>query len=70
MKRLTEPDRKDVLQEIRAFIRSLRGTRYDLIIDFHALLKSAMLVLLARGRRKIGFDKGMYHMEHSYLVLN
>ncbi len=53
-----------------AFIRSLRDTRYDLILDFHGLLKSSLLILLARGKRKIGFGKGMAHMEHSHLFLN
>ena len=32
--------------------------------------KSAALVLLARGDRKLGFDRGMEHMEHSWLALN
>ncbi len=58
------------LSEIRTFWRDLRDTRYDIIIDFQALLKSGLLVWLARGRRKIGFDKGMQHQEHSYLFLN
>jgi heptosyltransferase-1 len=52
------------------FVRDLRDTRYDLVIDFQGLLKSAMWVLLARGARKIGFGRGMEHAEHSYLVLN
>ncbi len=52
------------------FVKTLRDTRYDIIIDFHALLKSGLLVFLAKGKRKIGFGKGMQHMEHSYLFLN
>lgn len=52
------------------FVRHLRDTRYDLIIDFQGLLKSAMWVLLARGRRKAGFGPGMEHAEYSYLALN
>src|SRR5690348_14894937 len=52
------------------FLRELRDTRYDLIIDFQGLLKSAMWVLLARGRRKAGFGPGMEHAEYSYLALN
>ena len=62
--------RQEAFAEIRRFWHDLRDTRYDLVIDFQALLKSAMLVYLARGRRKIGFDKGMQHQEHSYLFLN
>jgi 3-deoxy-D-manno-octulosonic-acid transferase/heptosyltransferase-1 len=52
------------------FVRELRDTRYDLVIDFQGLLKSAVWVLLARGGRKVGFGRGMEHAEHSYLVLN
>jgi heptosyltransferase-1 len=52
------------------FVRELRDTRYDLVIDFQGLLKSAMWVVLARGVRKAGFGRGMEHAEHSYLALN
>jgi heptosyltransferase I len=52
------------------FLRELRDTRYDLVIDFQGLLKSAMWVVLARGRRKAGFGAGMEHAEYSYLTLN
>jgi heptosyltransferase I len=52
------------------FLRELRDTRYDLVIDFQGLLKSAMWVLLTRGTRKVGFGQGMEHAEYSYLALN
>ncbi|HET8721309.1 MAG TPA: lipopolysaccharide heptosyltransferase I [Nitrospira sp.] len=58
------------LSRFARFVRELRDTRYDLVIDFQGLLKSAMWVLLSRGSRKVGFGKGMEHAEHSYLVLN
>ena len=58
------------LPEIHRFILKLRDTRYDLVIDFQALLKSAVLIGLSRGRRKVGFDRGLEHMEHSHLFLN
>jgi len=58
------------IKEAHQFIKELRDTEYDLIIDFHGLLKSSVLIALARGKRKIGFDKGMEHMEHSYIFLN
>lgn len=51
------------------FVRRLRAERYDLVLDFQALLKSSLWVLLARSPRKIGFGKGMEHMEKSYLFL-
>jgi 3-deoxy-D-manno-octulosonic-acid transferase/heptosyltransferase-1 len=49
---------------------ALRRTRYDLVIDFQALLKSSLWIFLARGRRKAGFDQGMEHSENSHLFLN
>jgi len=60
----------DNIREAFSFIKELRDTKYDLILDFQALLKSGILIGLARGRRKIGFDKGMQHQEHSYIFLN
>jgi 3-deoxy-D-manno-octulosonic-acid transferase/heptosyltransferase-1 len=47
----------------------LRDTRYDLILDFQALLKSSLWILLAKGRRKVGFGPGMEHSEKSYFFL-
>ena len=44
------------LQEMLAFLRELRGRPYDLVIDFHGLLKSAAIVLISGGKRKLGYD--------------
>jgi 3-deoxy-D-manno-octulosonic-acid transferase/heptosyltransferase-1 len=60
----------NTVQEVCGFIKALRDTRYDMILDFQALLKSGILIALARGQRKIGFGKGLEHMEHSYIFLN
>jgi heptosyltransferase-1 len=46
----------DAWKEMREFFRELRGRRYDLVIDFHGLFKSAVIVLLSGGRRKLGYD--------------
>ena len=62
--------RREALREIRGFIRALRDTRYDLVVDFQQLLKSGVIVSLARGGVKAGFGPGMQHMEMSYLSLN
>lgn len=62
--------RQEAVREIRSFIRVLRDTRYDLVIDFQQLLKSGAIVALARGGVKAGFGPGMQHMEMSYLFLN
>ena len=60
----------NTIKEVYGFIKALRDTRYDMILDFQALLKSGILIAIARGRRKIGFGKGLEHMEHSYIFLN
>jgi heptosyltransferase I len=44
------------LREMLSFFRELRGRKYDLVIDFHGLLKSAVIVLISGGRRKLGYD--------------
>ncbi|MHB9097454.1 MAG: glycosyltransferase family 9 protein, partial [Syntrophales bacterium] len=44
------------LKEMRAFIKALRSRPYDLVIDFHGLLKSAVIVAVSGGRRRLGYD--------------
>ncbi len=70
IKEMRTPKRGRALQEIAGFIKKLRSVQYDMVIDFQALLKSGVLVALAKGNRKIGFGRGMEHMEHSYLFFN
>jgi heptosyltransferase I len=47
---------KQSLKEIIAFVKNLRQRHYDLVIDFHGLFKSSMIVFLSRGKRKLGYD--------------
>lgn len=58
------------IKQIYAFIKEVRDTKYDLVIDFQTLLKSGIIVFLSRSDNKTGFGKGMEHMEHSYMFLN
>jgi len=60
-------DRASVLREIRGFLRTLRDRPYDLVIDFHGLFKSAVLVWLSGGKRRLGYDS---LQEGSGLALN
>lgn len=53
--------------EIRSFIAEIRDRKYDLVIDFHGLLKSALIVLISSGKRKLGYDS---MQELSGLFLN
>lgn len=52
------------------FVKRVRGTEYDLLLDFQGLLKSGIFVGLARAKRKVGFGRGMEHAEGSYIFLN
>lgn len=67
---LTTGHRRRHIKEALAFVRQLRDTRYDLLLDFQAAIKGAALIAMARADRKIGFGRGMEHQEHSYLALN
>ena len=55
------------IREIRSFIDDLKEQPYDLVIDLHGLIKSAVLVLLSSGKRKLGYDS---MQELSGLFLN
>jgi len=58
------------LTEIIRFIKKLRAERFDMIFDFQASFKGAVLVAMVRSRQKIGFGRGLEHQEGSYWVLN
>lgn len=49
------------------FIGELKAVEYDVVLDLQGLIKSAAMVRLARGRRKVGFAKTR---EHSGWALN
>jgi len=59
-----------VLREFVQFIKELRQTQYDLMLDFQGLLKSSLFIVFCRAGRKVGFARGMEHAECSYLFLN
>ena len=60
-------DVRKTIDEIRSFLVTLRDREYDLVVDFHGLLKSSLIVLLSRGKRKLGYDS---MQELSGLFLN
>ena len=55
------------LSSIIRFVRILRSITYDIAIDFQGLLKSGVIIGIARAGRKIGFDRTR---EFSYVFLN
>ncbi|OGP79291.1 MAG: hypothetical protein A2V86_08660 [Deltaproteobacteria bacterium RBG_16_49_23] len=44
-------------REAQKFIFSLRGKRFDLVLDFHGILKTGLLSFLSGSPRRIGFDR-------------
>ena len=44
-------------RQLRATIRAMRRTRYDVVFDLQGLLKSAVLARSVRGRKTIGFPR-------------
>ena len=57
---------KDIKKNIKT-ARSLARERYDMVLDFQGLAKSAVWVLASRGKRRIGFSNAR---ELSGLFLN
>ncbi len=55
------------LRGLLRFFRELRSRRYDIAVDFQGLLKSGVIIALARAKRKIGFAGTR---EFSWLFLN
>lgn len=53
--------------DVRAFLADLHSRQYDLVIDFHGLLKSSLVVWASKGKRKLGYDSWQ---ELSGLFLN
>ena len=62
---------RETISEIRRFIQTLRDRRYDLVIDFHGLFKSAIVTSLCGADRKIGYRSmqelsGLFYSEKIY----
>ncbi len=55
------------MQEMRQLVHTLRGQRYEAVLDLQGLLKSALWTWLARSPRKIGFAGTR---EYSYVPLS
>ncbi len=64
--RLRKGDLSHAGNTIGTFLRQLRNNKYDLVVDFHGIAKSALFSLLARGTKKIGFGE-MFAKEKSHL---
>lgn len=51
------------------FFRDLRRNRYDLVFDFHGILKSGLIARLSGSSKRVGFERG-YEKEFNYLFTN
>jgi lipopolysaccharide heptosyltransferase I len=56
---LRSPFDRSAWRRFRAVMRALRARRYDLVIDFQGLLKTAALSLAAGARTRIGFSRDL-----------
>ena len=56
-----------VARQFRSFVKNLRSIEYDMVVDFHGVLKSAAVSLLAKTGRRIGYD-GTGAKEFSHLA--
>jgi ADP-heptose:LPS heptosyltransferase len=54
-------------QVLSAFWRTLRKEEYDIILDLHGIMKSAVLAKAARGDKIVGFD-GTFAKEMSWMA--
>jgi len=70
IKGLKAGKRWSVICQVFRFLKEIRDTHYDLLIDFQGLLKSSVFIALCHAKRKAGFGKGMEHSECSHLFLN
>jgi lipopolysaccharide heptosyltransferase I len=56
-------------RQLVAFARTLRVEKYDVVLDFHGIVKSALLARTARADRRVGFDR-TFAKEGSWLAYN
>jgi lipopolysaccharide heptosyltransferase I len=67
MKSLKGGSGLETLRLLSGFFKKLRAIKYDVLIDFHGLLKSALLDYAARAEKKIGFAR-TFAREGSWLA--
>lgn len=52
---LAGPGRRAALRELAGFLRVLRGRRFELVLDFHSILRSALLARLSGAGRRVAY---------------
>lgn len=46
------------IKEVRIFIQALRRKKFDVVLDFHGILKSGLLSFLSGSPQRIGYERG------------
>lgn len=59
----------ELWRELAAFLKTLRAERFDLVIDFHAILKSGAIARLCGARTRVSYARP-YSREGSWLFAN
>ena len=57
------------IKEVLFFLRDLRKKRFDLVFDFHGIIKSGIIGLLSGARERVGF-RGKFTREFNFLFNN
>ncbi len=58
-----------MFREITGWIRALKRQKYEVVLDFHGILKSGIIGLLSGAKKRVGFEKG-YCKEFNYFFTN
>ncbi|QPJ65428.1 MAG: lipopolysaccharide heptosyltransferase I [Candidatus Nitrohelix vancouverensis] len=61
---------KDTFREIRQIVRELREKKFDLVLDFHGLLKSGLFARLSQAKDSWGFHKSNCKEAFSSFLIN
>ena len=62
-------DLKQSYREFRALCKKVRSNRYDMVVDFHGILKSGLITFASRAPERYGFSRPR-SQELSYLFIN
>jgi len=58
-----------MFREMLGWVRALRRKKYELVLDFHGILKSGIIGILSGAKKRIGFKRG-FCKEFNYLFTN
>ncbi|MCH7599718.1 MAG: glycosyltransferase family 9 protein [Myxococcales bacterium] len=59
----------ELWRQLTGFVRALRAGQFDLVIDFHAILKSGVLAMLSGARTRVSYS-WPFSREWSFLFAN